>query len=254
MPGYSDSDYAGLMKVADELASREARSAMEKAAIEWGQYGNMPDINPSSLMGEWGKRHPVIGMAADIGAYFTPAGNALAAYDATRNYTDMVSDLKRGKWLSAAGNFGSGVLNTLWAVPLVGNTGKILTRLGGGLIKGFGKGGSRVARAATRAGNSMARSGARLASAGRTLEATAPRLGGLATFGGFTAAGLATSTGDQMYEAKQESRRQGLRDSVDRMMASSQPYGGNYLPYSSLPWGRYQPNGPYGNPYGTYAS
>lgn len=161
---FSDRDYAGLMLVAD--------AGMAKQAAD---YGNMPNLSINgAFKALTGKSLGTAGDIADMGAVFIPGvGNAVAAYDAVRNTADMVSDLKRGKWLSALGNGGSALMNGFFAVPVVGNIGRGIQAGLKGINRGLRgvRGGARVAKALNRPGKALHSVGGRMARYGNGIAA-----------------------------------------------------------------------------------
>ena len=241
---YSDEDFAGLGVIADLGLAKEA-----------ADYGNLPEMTTGNML-------------VDMGLYAVPfVGNAMAAGDAVRNFADVVSDLKRGKFLSALGNAGSGALNTLWAIPGIGNVGKLATRLGGRLIsgaakgatKGFTKGvsknlGKSVAQAVNgsfrgRAGQWLVRNGSGVTQFGQALNRSVPHLGFWKTTGGFMAAGGLTSVGDSMYDRRHQEWENGVNRQIDDTLSHINASGsGSYSPWASQRPQSY--SGVYGNPYG----
>lgn len=194
MTEFTDEDFAGLHLVADRGLLKDAEN-----------YGNLPEINPGAWLyqnvaepiGGEGAKNSVIGnTVGSMVPYFIPGvGEALAAYDAVRNYSDMVSDFKRGKIWSGLGNLGSGALNTVFAIPGIAEIGNI----GKGIYRGAKAGiqGARAARAA-RAGVNAGRSIAGTAKAGLKGAYT----GAKSAIQGSAARGLAR-TGAQFDHAAQ---------------------------------------------------
>lgn len=236
----TDRDFQGLSAIAD------AGLAMKIAE----EYGNLPELSVGKMMG---LSNPWAQMGADMAAYAIPGvGNAMSAYDAARNFADVFSDLKRGKFLSAAGNLGSGALNTFFAIPGIGTIGKLVAGAGKMGLKAVGMAGkaSRMARMAGKAvdvGGKISRYGANLAG-----KYPIPKFR-------HVMAGQLASTGLSMYDdARYDRSHYGTQDErYDRAMGSHYesryPEFGGYM--SSVPyggqWGGGRPStGPYGNPYG----
>lgn len=130
-------DYAGLSAVSDRfLRSFLADAGMGKSAAY------MKDFSTGY-------------MAADMALGFTPV---MSGYDAVKNFWNTGQDLKNGKYLSALGNLGSGVLNTgLTALDFLtmGGGGTLVRGAGKLLGRALGKGGkvlrsARLANAANR--------------------------------------------------------------------------------------------------------
>jgi hypothetical protein len=249
---FTDRDFSGLDTVADIGLRKEA-----------ADYGNLPEMTTGNML-------------VDMGLYAVPfVGNAMAAGDAARNFADSISDIKRGKWLSAMGNVGSGALNTLWAIPGVGNAGKLITGLGARLLgrtgksvaraaKGAGRGAQVAANAAAmkgmmrnagntfkgRAANWMLRNGRAINRYGNGLNKATPHLGFWKTMAGFTGAGVMTSVGDSMYDKKHQEWMNDL-DQRQSQIRSYSPGARSYTPWSSISSQRPQSySGMYGNPYG----
>lgn len=177
---YTDEDYAGLLKVADMGLWKDAAN-----------YGNLPEMTTGNAL-------------VDMGLYLTPVGNVMAAGEAARNVADVVSDLRRGKILSALGNTGSAALNALWAIPGVGQAGKLIHkggRLAGRLSKRlFGKS---IAKSV----NKARRTGMNLMHTGQKLNKRIPHPGFLTFMGGSMASDALVGWGDRRYD-----RRHGITE------------------------------------------
>lgn len=238
MGPYTDKDFAGLGDIAD--------AGLAKAAAE---YGNLPEISTGNVV-------------ADMGLYFIPGvGTAMTAMDAARNYADTVSDLKRGKYLAAAGNLGSGILNTGLAgldFLTLGLGGRIV----GGALKAIGRGGkalsrggkavARAGQAGTRIGKGVGRAdriynmGRRVALADRRLQNAGaawarsnggwigrnmvkrPGRTGLAMGGAMAGTSALSAVGDARYDANRENWRQNrfstMYDAASRQVPSYHPF------------------------------
>lgn len=177
---YTDEDYAGLLKVADKGLEKDAAN-----------YGNLPEMTTGNAL-------------VDMGLYLTPVGNVMAAGEAARNLTDVVSDLRRGKVLSALGNTGSAALNALWAIPGVGQAGKLLYR-GGKLAGRLAK--RMFGRNITKSLAGARRTGMNLMHTGQKLNKRIPQPGFLTFMGGSLASDALVGWGDRRYN-----RRHGITE------------------------------------------
>ena len=217
----TDRDFEGLAYIADEGLLKEATD-----------YGNLPDLNIAGRLGLTNEdsslgRH----FLANAALYSIPVvGNILSGYDALRNYSNVWSDIKRGKWTSAAGNLGSGLMNTFFALSGTGAIGKTLIGAGR-TMKGL-SGMAKATGTAAKATGTVSRVGDTLINAGTGMTKMKPitlgRYGGAKAALGQTAGQGMTMLGDYQDEKKMQ-RLDGQLNDILQGQRQGGPYDYPYM-------------------------